>query len=180
MNSNLSKLQENWAKAVTYVRGNRGAMLGVAGLAVIIVVQLGILPVYKLNKSLTAQERIAGGQLEQISRLAGEYQKLRKEASGIGTKKGGVNLFSRLENITRKLNIGAKVDFMRPSSKKLDDGRTEEEVYVRFKSILQKNFVNFLYSAEVEGGVVSVKHLRIKKDKGGRFDVDVIFTKVDG
>lgn len=167
-------------QAGAFLRENRVIMFALIGLGAIILLQFIVLPLFNYNKSVQRQVKVVGGQLEQVSLLSDEYEKLRNLASGSGPAKKGANLFARLENLTRKLKVAASVDFMRPSTKTLDDGRIEEEVYVRFKSMLQKDFVRFLYSSEIEGGVVSIKHMRIKKDKSARFDVDIIFTRVDG
>lgn len=178
--SKLIFLQELLDNAVSFLKKNRGAMIGVVGLLVIILIQFVFLPVYNYNKSIDRQEDIVASEYLQIQQLALEYETLKKAASGASGKKKDINLFARLENLTRQLRISSRVDFMRPSSKTLDDGRVEEEVYIRFKSMIQKNFINFLYTAEVNGGLVTIKHLRIKKNKNRRFDIDIIFTRIDG
>ncbi|WP_027179371.1 hypothetical protein [Maridesulfovibrio bastinii] len=177
--SYLSLFRTYYEKAVAFLKENRVAGIALVGLFLILIVRFAVIPVIQMNKDINSQVDIVGGHLEQVVKLAAEYKNLQK-AAGTGNKVTSVNLFARLEDIIRTLKITRNVDFMRPSSKTLDDGRIEKEVYVRFKSMLQKSFIPFLYSAEVEGGVVSVKHLRIKKDKKGLFDIDIIFTQING
>lgn len=178
--SKFPVFENYYARAVTFLKENRAAMFALIGLLTILLVQFIILPVYKYNRNLSRQEQLAASELAKIKNLSEQYLELKKVVHGSGPKQDSRNLFAKLENLTRKLNVTANVDFMRPSTKKLKDGRIVEDVYIRFKNILQRQFVEFLYRVEFEGGLVTVKHLRLKKNKHKNFDIDLILTKADG
>lgn len=163
-------------------KGPAGRMIrfGLAALAVLLLFQLVVIPVRSYRKSLDSDIQRAQKDLSRLKGLAGQYAALKTSGSvAVRAAAGDQQAFyAFVEGLTRNLGLTANVDSIRPARRQLEDDLVEEEVHVRFKGLLQPQFIDFLYAAELSGQGVQIKQVGMRKDKERRLDVDVTLSLV--
>ena len=162
------------------LRTNKKLQIAVGILVIALVFRLIAVPFMNWHRDLERQVDLAAESLDQVAQLGWEYKTLKEAGTGFKSTGGTQQLFAKLDGIARKLKISSNVDFMRPAVNEREGMPDEEEVYIRFKNMLQKDFIHFLFEAEMRIGVVNVKQLRIKRTKNKRFDVDLVLTRLIG
>lgn len=131
---------------------------------VVVFIMAVYLPAERLQRKAAAQVASARKEYAQAVTLVNRYQAVMRQNGEADLTIREGQLFSYLESVTRDLNLGSRIDSIRPENRDEEDGTVTEAAHVSFKGIDLDEFINFLYHIEVLKKEIYIEAISIKKD----------------
>ncbi len=161
-------------------RREKLAVYGAGGfIAVFILVQLIVVPVFDKQELLRDQLAAKGRALSEMRQLQREYQGMQNQmaASMNQFKKRPDNfaLFSFLDQLAGKTGIKKHVSYMKPSTTVNEEtGMNLTRVEMKLQDISLRSLVRYLYHVETSENMVIINRLSISRKGGEESLLDVV------
>ena len=124
-------------------------------------------------------------QLEELRKLAREYDQILKETQAIRKNMGGraqsFELLPFLSQTANKLNLKNNLTSMRPSRRALGGNLSENLVELELRGVSLENLVDYLHEVEKAGAAVAVASIRVGPESrlGGGLNVSMLVTSIN-
>ncbi|MBT8762571.1 hypothetical protein KFV02_01315 [Desulfohalobiaceae bacterium Ax17] len=150
-----------------------------AGIILVLAIwQWAVIPLVNYQKRLDQTITINTTRLEKLLRLESQLKKILetnlKPTPSQGNLPRNFTLFSYLDRLATQNQVKKNVDFLRPSSKNINNGVSMEIVDLRLKKVRLGKLIPFLTQIESSPYGISIDRLIIRTEKKtGLLDVDI-------
>ncbi len=124
-------------------------------------------------------------QLEDLRKLAHEYDQILKETQAIRKTMGGrgqsFELLPFLSQTANRLNLKNNLTSMRPSRRTLGGNLSEDLVELELRGVSLENLVDYLPAGETAGAAGAVASIRVSPESrlGGGLNVSMLVTSIN-
>ncbi len=160
--------------------------MGGAVVAVLLFLQLLVLPLHDERKALRQAVLRAQTRMAEMERLRSEYQTIKRQnavfESRIREKPEGFSLFSYLDQLAGQAAIKDRITYMKPSTEtSRENAVTISRVEMKIESARWQQLIDFFHRVETVNDLVDIKRLSITRGKGtgGRVDAIVAIETFD-
>ena len=137
-------------------------------LAVFIIIQFIIVPVFEKREDLRQQVTEKKNNLLDMQILRSEYftmkEKLESSQQGLKKRPANFTLFSFLDRLAGNTGLKDHIAYMKPStSVKQDSGLKISRVELKLQEVTMKDLTSYLFKVEISENMIIVKRLSITK-----------------
>jgi len=137
-------------------------------LAVFIIIQFIIVPVFEKREDLRQQVTEKKDNLLDMQILRSEYftmkEKLESSQQGLKKRPANFTLFSFLDRLAGNTGLKDHIAYMKPStSVKQDSGLKISRVELKLQEVTMKDLTSYLFKVEISENMIIVKRLSITK-----------------
>ena len=150
----------------------------VAAIAVFVVLQLLVFPLFEENDRLSQALVSRQEDLQQIRKLQAEYRQTAQKANQaqqfLNKRQRGFTLFSFLETLAGRTNVKSHIAYMRPTTTAQKDSPYRlSMVEMKLQDITMAQLLTYLHGIETSQDMIAIKRLSISK---GEQQADLITT----
>jgi len=163
-------------------KDRRALVIGISALALFLLVQFVLFPLFDKRKRLNRGISIRQKGLVEMQEMQSRYTQLSRQSNTleqlVSRRSGEFGLFPFLEKMAAEAEVKENIAYMKPSDA-IGDGELQQSmVEMKLNAINLKQLVSFLERIESPENIVELKRISIQENKKQEGTLDVIMQVI--
>ena len=163
-------------------KDRRALVIGISALALFLLVQFVLFPLFDKRKRLNRGISIRQKGLVEMQEMQSRYTQLSRQSNTleqlVSRRSGEFGLFSFLEKMAAEAEVKENIAYMKPSDATGDGELQQSMVEMKLNAINLKQLVSFLERIESPENIVELKRISIQENKKQEGTLDVIMQVI--
>ena len=163
-------------------KDRRALVIGISALALFLLVQFVLFPLFDKRKRLNRGISIRQKGLVEMQEMQSRYTQLSRQSNTleqlVSRRSGEFGLFSFLEKMAAEAEVKENIAYMKPSDATGDGELQQSMVEMKLNAINLKQLVAFLERIESPDNIVELKRISIQENKKQEGTLDVIMQVI--
>jgi general secretion pathway protein M len=161
-------------------REKRSVALAAAVIAIFLVMQFLVLPLFEKNRRLQGLVTTRQQEVEQMELMQAAYRqrvdRMESAQRYLKTRRQGFTLFSFLEGLAGQTGVKSQIVYMRPTTSTPPDSPYRLSVVeMKLQEITMSQLLAYLHSIETSPDMITIKRLSITRGEQKADLIDTIF-----
>jgi len=163
-------------------KDRRALVIGISALALFLLVQFVLFPLFDKRKRLNRGISIRQKGLVEMQEMQSRYTQLSRQSNTleqlVSRRSGEFGLFPFLEKMAAEAEVKENIAYMKPSDATGDGELQQSMVEMKLNAINLKQLVSFLERIESPENIVELKRISIQENKKQEGTLDVIMQVI--